>query len=1140
MSESVNGLAKKIKEYKKKFYLNLILKGSIITASIILTFFLAANLVEYVGRFSSIIRGLIFFAFVISSIGLLVYFILIPLFKSNDPENGLRDEDAARMIGGFFPEIRDKLLNIIQLQKMNNGKNQLVSASINQKSGNLRNFTFATAINLGHNRKYLRYLVPPAIIALILAVVLPNLFSTSTQRIVQFSREFIPAAPFQFVIDSQKLLAFKNEDFTIELTLTGEAFPENVYLVNNGRKMKMNRLNASSFEFTFQKIQAEKSFYFESAGFTSFEFELKIASRPNLKSFDVHINYPSYLGKDPERFSNVGNLQIPEGSIVTWQFQTLEAMELQVDFKDSKNDILFQNLDNQFVEAKKQFFKSEEYEIKLRNKFSENLQKINYSVSVIPDQYPEINLNIFQDTVLYSFLILGGYLEDDYGLSRLGLFYEIERNNNKSDWQSIPIPLVSHQNNQSFYYEWTLGDMNIKEGEKINYYLQVWDNDGVNGAKSTKTGTYTFMIPTRDEIKKEIEAATSKSEDKIEETLKQTEDLRKKLEEAENRLRGKKDMDWQDENLLNEILQKKHELEEALKKLSEENKANDLKRQRFDEENARIREKVEQLQKLMDDLLDEETRKLYEELQKLLEEKEASEEMQKLINRINQKENNLEKELERTLELFKKMKFEYKLNETIHELEELAEEQEELARKTGEDKVGEEEMEQKSEEGKQEEGSQQEENSVNQEAEEKDSQNSGENEGENENLTGQQEELNTDFEQIKENIEEIQDLNQNLKNPQSMQDFNDEQQQIQENQQKSLENLKQNQNKKAQDSQKKAAQQMKQLSQKLQEMQGGMEMETMTENMENLRDILHNLLQLSFDQEKLMNDFREINQSDPRFVEFSQQQLKIKDESKIVKDSLLSLASRVFQIQSFVTREVSEMNRYIDEAMEALRDRGRNVIPVTTGKQQFAMTSMNNLALMLDDVLQQMQQAMSEAMGNPQKGKGNQRMPGMTELQQQLNQQIQQLKESGKSGRELSEELAKLAAEQERIRRALQEAEEKLNQGQGQGELQELMNQMEETELDLVNKHLTEETIERQNEILTRLLDAENSIRERDLDDEREAETAKSYENLVPKAFEDYFKLKEKEVELLKTVPLKLFPYYKKEVNEYFKRIGEN
>ena len=92
--------------------------------------------------------------------------------------------------------------------------------------------------------------------------------------------------------------------------------------------------------------------------------------------------------------------------------------------------------------------------------------------------------------------------------------------------------------------------------------------------------------------------------------------------------------------------------------------------------------------------------------------------------------------------------------------------------------------------------------------------------------------------------------------------------------------------------------------------------------------------------------------------------------------------------------------------------------------------------------------------------------------------------------------------------------------------------------MDLVNKQLTESLIKRQKEIVTRLLEAENANRERDLDIEREGKQAKEYERKIPVAIEEYIKAKEKEIELLKTVPPKLNPYYKKEVNEYFKRIG--
>src|SRR5690606_38299779 len=128
-------------------------------------------------------------------------------------------------------------------------------------------------------------------------------------------------------------------------------------------------------------------------------------------------------------------------------------------------------------------------------------------------------------------------------------------------------------------------------------------------------------------------------------------------------------------------------------------------------------------------------------------------------------------------------------------------------------------------------------------------------------------------------------------------------QEINDHQQKSSEQLKNNQNKKAGGNQKQAGEKMEQLSEKLAQMQDKMQQEQLEENMEDLRAILDNLLKLSFDQEELMKDFRNVNQSDPRYLELSQNQLKLKDDSKIIEDSLMALAKRVFQIQALITRE---------------------------------------------------------------------------------------------------------------------------------------------------------------------------------------------------------------------------------------------
>jgi hypothetical protein len=150
----------------------------------------------------------------------------------------------------------------------------------------------------------------------------------------------------------------------------------------------------------------------------------------------------------------------------------------------------------------------------------------------------------------------------------------------------------------------------------------------------------------------------------------------------------------------------------------------------------------------------------------------------------------------------------------------------------------------------------------------------------------------------------------------------------------------------------------------------------------------------------------------------------------------------------------------------------------------------------------------------------------------------------------MSEQLAKLAAQQELIRRALRKATEgKPNDKNGKkengkdgsgGDISKLLEEMEKTEEDLVNRRLTQDLIKRQKEILTRLLESEKALREREQDEQRESERAKEKNKTSPGSYSDYLKEKAKQIELLKTVPPSLNPYYKQEVNEYFRKINES
>jgi hypothetical protein len=720
----------------------------------------------------------------------------------------------------------------------------------------------------------------------------------------------------------------------------------------------------------------------------------------------------------------------------------------------------------------------------------------------------------------------------------------------------IPIVIDSKQSQQNFFYDWMLDSLQLNAGDRLNYYLEVWDNDGVHGRKSMKSSAYQFELPKAEEFKADIKRSQSSTQNEIEKSLSKAKSLKESIEEAEQKLKGKHSLDWQDKKMLENLIQQKKSLDQAVNQLQEQNKTLEDKKNAFSEQNERIREKSEQIQKLMDELLNDETRKLFEELEKMLKENQDPSQIQKMLDKMDRQEINIEKELERTLALFKGIQYEYKLDQAVKEIKEQKEKQEEILEKTQElagekksdkNKDSDQDKDNKDKEAKSKEGAEKDSKEKSSEKkgeegdknEQKDQSKGKDQAGEekespnNEKLAEDQEKLNEKADDFKKTIDELNKLAEEADESPggpSEQEINE----MKELQKESKESLKQGSPKKATAPQKKSVEKMKQMQQQLEGMQNSMEMEIDQQNLESLRQIIHGLIKLSFDQESLIKDFNAIQQSDPKYVQLSQNQLKIKDDSKVLEDSLLELAKKDPFMGSVVTREIGELNGHLDKAVENIKERKKSN---ASTDMQYSMTSINNLALMLNDHFDMMMDMMANAMPSPGKSK-KKGQKSLGEMQQKLNQQIEQIKNSGKSGRQLSEELAKMAAEQERIRRALHDMQEKLKQEGGKPAGGDLPGKMEQTELDLVNKQLTEQTIKRQKEILTRLLESEKSMREQEQDEERKGETAKDYQKEIPKAFEEYLRLKEKEVELLKTMPPKLYPYYKKEVNEYFKRLG--
>lgn len=1106
MNKSIATLFQKLDEYKNKYYKNLLIKGILFTIALFFGAFLLFNTIEYFGRFNSTIRGILFFGLLGVTIYSLIFWIIKPILFLSGIRKQLTNETVAKEIGKFFPEVGDRLLNTLQLANLSDKDNSLLQASIAQKTQELKFIRFADAINFNENKKYLKYALPPLLLTFLIAAYSPKFFTKSTERIVNFRKDFAEEAPFKFRIINKDLKAIKNEDFILNLELVGNAIPENVFLVYNNRKFKMQSKDEKHYDFNFTKIQSEIEFFFEASGFTSDKNTIELISRPNLLSFDVQLHYPSYLNKSSESFDNVGNLVVPEGTVVEWNFRAADTDSLFMIFDGEPRKLAEDNLGDRFS-YKRRLKNSALYKILLKNDFSTNRENIDFYINVTPDKFPMITLEQVKDTTLFNYIVLGGNISDDYGLSQFKLFYKALKDDKQdTPFTSLDIPFSKSQISQSYYYQLPLDNLGLKPGDKLEYFLQVFDNDGVNGAKATKTPVMTLALPSARALDKEIEKQANKTEKMFEDLTDKAKKLKNELNNFENRVKSKKDIDFQEKKQLEDLIKKREDLIKEMKDAQQQFDQMQEKQQRFQEQSPELQQKMEQLRQMMNDMLNDETNKMYEELKKMLE-KGVDQKVIEQLEKMKNKDRNLDKEIERLQKLMKEMMLEQKVNKAVEELNKLAEKQ---------DKLGDESQK----------------NDKNQNSQEKDKKT--------EEIKKEQEKLSQEFKEKKEDIKEIEKMSKELKK--DVDTDKEDQEDAEEDQKDAEDQLDQKQNNAASKSQKNAAKKMKKMAQKMEDSMKSAEMKELDEDIDALRSILENLVSLSFDQERLMKEFRNMTVSDPRFVKLSQDQLKLQDDAKVIEDSLFSLASRVMQIKSFVTKEVTSMKNSMDESVKFIKERKLNL---ASAKQQFSMTSINNLALMLSDTFKQMQQMMSQAMpgsGKGKKGKKNSPSESIGKMQEQLNQKMKEMgKSQGMSGRQMSEQLAKMAQEQAQIRKMLKEMMENLKgteAGKKLGnELKELEKKMDENETDLVNKRVNPELIRRSQDIHVRLLEAEKAIQQQEEDPTRQSRTGVRPERSSPPSLEKFLQDKQKQVELIRTVPPNYTPFYKKQTDTYFQKI---
>ena len=1100
-------LRQNLDAFIRKYHRNEMLRGLLLLLAAFPVAWLTVLALEAFGQFGTDARTVLFYAFVATIAVVTIRYLAWPALRLFRLRGGLDHAQAARIVGQHFPEIEDRLLNTLQLQERadatpSNQGQELLLASIHQRSEQLRPYRFTAAVDFGENRRYVKYVLPPMVVFAALYILVPEAVDAPTERLIRHRTELVIPPDFRLMCD-QELEAIAQSDFTLTIRTEGTVVPTKVEVQAGEGRFRMNRTASGEWSYVFRNVRESMNLEVSAPATPALDLRLTVLPRPELQDLRIEIKPPLHTGLPPYQQRNEGDIDVPEGTELSFQLGTRNTTALGLRWGESMERL------NPDVSNRFSFSKTAEndltYVLYPQSESVGTLDSVRYRLRSITDRPPTIRVAEISDSTALTRLTFNGIVQDDYGFSSLRFVWRPK--GGQQDMATLEAP---RGREDSFLHFWDLADIGVGLGDEVEYWFEIRDNDGINGAKVTRSRTFRYAAPTEEELAQRLDSADAELTAALEENLEEAKRLREQMRELRRELMEEDELGWEEKAALEELLKQQEALKEQVEEMQEKNREKNDQQAEFSPPNEEIQKKQDELQKLMDEVMTDELQQMFDELRELMEQLEEGdkEQIEEQLDQMDLDQESLEQELDRALEQFKQLQWEQKMEEAISDLEKLAEEQEALAEETEQGETPEEE------------------------------------------LAAKQDSLNKEFDKVKEALDDAEKLNKELENPNKVPTMEDLQEEIEQEMNDASEQLDNGKEKKASEKQKSAAGKMNQMAQQMQSSMEQGEQESMEEDMEALRALLENIITLSFDEEDLMGFVGSTQKDDPRYVKHGQVQRKLKDDAEMVKDSLFALSKRVTQLQSIVNREINLVNLHMGQALDGFTDRETNII---TTNQQYVMTSFNNLALLLDEVLQQMQNQSScnkPGTGNCEKpgGSGSKPSPSAKQLkgmQQSLTKQLEEMKKKmkgsnqgeGKEGqRKLSKGLAQMAAQQAAIRKMTQEFGKQLNEdGSGQGNgVEQIAKEMEEIEKDIVNGELDQLTLDRQQDILTRLLQAETAERVRGEKEERESKTARENPRDTPPSLEDYERRKAQEIELLRTVPADLTPYYKQKVNDYF------
>lgn len=1155
MKSDFSIIEQKLENFIREFYTNKLVLGLLFFVVFGVVVFSVSSFAESFLYLSPLVKTFLFYSFIFILFSDFVFFILFPLLKIFKLLPVISYEETSSIISNYFPESKDTLLNLIQLHyQQPESDSELLLAAVNQKAGIISPLNFSSAINYKSTLRYLTVSLLLILVFSIFATTNFDRFKRGASQFLNYSAAYEPENPYIFTILNDSLTTGRGEDFTIRGTIDGPSIPNDIFVNFSGNSYRMNVDSFGFYSYTLRNLSSPINLNFSYLQYKTEDYLLNVFDKPSLNGFNVRIIPPAYTNLNSTDFDNTGDLVVPRGAQIVWNFDVLNVSTLNF-FTDSVLTDTISVAQNQ-VSVKKSALKDFSYHYSVQS--DNGLYSIfsPYNVTVVPDVYPSIEVVSSADSSSMNAMFFSGHISDDYGFHSLHFIYY-----DKSDPKNLhseTIEIVPTSINQDFFFYFDFSQFK----STVNYYFEVKDNDAVSGFKSTKTVLSSYNLLTAEEKEQRLSDLNNSLYDKIDQSQNLLHDITNDLEDFQKSVSGNNNLsDYEKQLKIDNLVEKQTKLEDLLKQITDENFKKDL----FQNQTQELSEKQKQMHNLWNELLNDDVKKLLDQINQL---KDAINErnFRDRIDDLKFDFNQISEQLDRNNELLKYFSTEKKLNDLTQDLEKLSKEYDKFSRETLTTDSNNKDNKSKKNESNNDKNNQKgsdKDNSDNLNSDNQDSEKSNDDSlspedfkdkfdalkekydelmkqnAQLDNLKLNIDSLFEKFDEISKQLDKQSDQFDNLQNQQDKsqsdknksdnnnpkddisgsqnidnrmndnqntgnQDNNNSNQDTQnpENQSQSPQQQLQN----LQQQMQKTAEEMQQLAEQMNGQQKGEQNKKQAENLNDVRQILDNLVNISFSQESLINYTKTTQTNAAYYQDLKKRQLSVRNDFTLVRDSIYALAKREPELGHSVYSKIDEINSSITQSLSFISDNNKSRSAI---QQQIILTNVNDLALIFAEIEQNMQQQMQsgqqgndseEPVESRNKKRAQQRQQQIQQAkqnQQNLIQTLQQMVQQMKEGNKLSsQQMAQSLRMQELLQQYLQELQQGSSTNPQTKQLYDQMQQLiEQNKRDIINRNISDNLLNRENQVFKKLLDLENAEKQQEFDEQRESRSGNNFDN---------------------------------------------